>query len=142
MNQFEQIFKKIQSLVPNLDKIEPGEGIRLKSKNFMDLNIDVLWKEADKITISMAHYYKQNGDMVPDPDMEIAVYPKQKMAEALSYQDSYGYREVYPEPDKFYSKAKKELNNFLNQWLNNIKMQGHKIENNEQDIDKGRGLEL
>ncbi|CAN5819791.1 hypothetical protein BH10BAC2_BH10BAC2_27110 [soil metagenome] len=138
MNQYEQIFKKISSLVPDLDKIEPGEGIKLKSKNFMDLNIDVLWKEEDKITFSMAHYYKQNGDMVPDPDMEIAVYPKQKMAEALSYQDSYGYREVYPEPEKFYPKAKKELNSFLNQWLNNIKMQGHKIETDIPEQGKGR----
>lgn len=133
MNQYEQIYKKISSLVPNLDKIEPGEGAKLKSNGFMDLNIDVLIRDKDKITIAMAHNYLQNGDLIPDPDMEIALYPKLKMAEALTYQDTYGYKEVYPEPGKVYPQIKKELNSFLNQWLNNIKMQGHKLEGHENE---------
>lgn len=129
MNQYEQLFKKIIALIPNLAQIEPGEGIKLKAPGFMDLHIDVLLQEKDKTTIAMAHYYKQNGDMVPDPDMEIAIYPDRKMAEALSYQDSFGYRQVYPEPGMVNPKAKSELNQFLNQWLNNINMQGHKLDN-------------
>jgi uncharacterized protein YqiB (DUF1249 family) len=133
MNQYEQLFKKINALVPNLAQIEPGEGIKLKADGFMDLHIDVLMHEKDKTTIAMAHYYKQNGDMVPDPDMEIAVYPDRKMAEALSYQDTYSYRQVYPEPNMVNPKAKTELNQFLNQWLNNIKMQGHKPESPENE---------
>ena len=137
MNQYEQLFKKISALVPNLAQIEPGEGIELKAKGFMDLHINVLWREKDKTTIAMAHYYQQNGDMVPDPDMEIAVYPDRKMAEALRYQDSFGYREVYPEEGKVYPKAKTELNQFLNQWLNNIKMQGHAIDGQQS---KGQAL--
>jgi uncharacterized protein YqiB (DUF1249 family) len=128
VNQYEQLFEKITALVPNLVQIEPGEGLKLKADGFMDLHVDVLWKDKDRITIAMAHYYKQNGDMVPDPDMEIALYPDRKMAEALSYQDSFGYRQVYPEPNKVDLRAKTDLNHFLNQWLNNIKMQGHQLE--------------
>lgn len=131
MKQYEQLFKKISELVPNLAQIEPGEGVKLKADGFMDLHIDVLMREKDKTTIAIAHYYKQNGDMVPDPDMEIAVYPDRKLAEALSYRDAYGYRQVYPEPGMVSPKAKTELNQFLNQWLNNIKMQGHKLEGPE-----------
>lgn len=126
-NQYEILFKKINDLIPNLDTIQPGEGIKLKAAGFMDLSINVLWRETDKTTISMTHYYKQNGDLVPDPDMEIAIYPSRKMAEALSYQDSYSYQVVYPEPGKVYPKLKSELNRFLNTWLNNIEMQGHKL---------------
>ncbi len=46
------------------------------------------------------------------------------MAEALSYQDSFGYRVVYPESGKVDIKAKKELNQFLDMWLSNLKNQG------------------
>ncbi|RYE52673.1 MAG: DUF1249 domain-containing protein [Sphingobacteriales bacterium] len=137
MNQYEQLFKKIDALVPNLAQIEPGEGLKLTADGFMDLHVDVLWHEKDKTTIAMAHYYKQNGDMVPDPEMQIAVYPDRKMAEALTYQDSFGYREVYPEEGMVNPKAKTELNQFLNQWLNNIKMQGHKVEGSQSE---GRAL--
>ena len=123
MMQYEQIFKKISALVPDLEKMEPGQAVKLTSNSFMDLHIDVLIKEPDRTVISMAHYYKQNGDSVPDPDMEIALYPKHKMAEALTYHDSFGYKVVYPEEGKLYPTIKKELNQFLNQWLNNIKAQ-------------------
>ncbi|MFN4254407.1 MAG: DUF1249 domain-containing protein [Saprospiraceae bacterium] len=134
---FEKIYEKINRLVPNLDKIEPGEAVKLKADGFMDLHVDVLWRDADKTTIAMAHYFKQNGDMVPDPDMEIAIYPKLKMAEALSYQDTFGYRQVYPEPGMVAPKAKQELNSFLNTWLNNLKVQGHQLEVQEK---QGRGV--
>ena len=67
-----------------------------------------------------------SGDMIADPDMEVALYPSRQMAEALSYQDCFGYRQVYPEPGKINPRAKKELNSFLNQWLSNIIAQGHR----------------
>ncbi len=51
---------------PNFD-----EYLKLKSGGFMDLNIDFLYDEDGKYTISMAHNYVQNGDVMADPDMEI-----------------------------------------------------------------------
>ena len=106
----------------------------------MDLSIDVLWREEGKTTISMTHYYKQNGDLVPDPDMEIAMHTNIKMAEALSYQDSFGYRRVYHSDDMVDLKAKKELNSFLNKWLNNLEMQGHQVEGQSKgDSGVGKG---
>lgn len=41
------------------------------------------------------------------------------MAEALTFRDDYMriYQEFCPEPGKYYSKFKKELNAFLNNWL-------------------------
>ena len=87
---YEQLFIKINSLIPDLDKIEPGDGIKLKSEGFMDLSVDVLHRTGDKTIIALAHHYKQNGDLVPDPDMEVALHHQLKMAEALSYQDRIG----------------------------------------------------
>jgi hypothetical protein len=50
-----------------------------------------------------------------------------QMIEALTYQDQFGFRVVYPEPGKVDLRAKKELNQFLGQWLKNLIEQGHRL---------------
>lgn len=125
----QQLYRRLLQLVPQLEQPKLGQSLKLKSEGFMDLNIDVLARNDDFVIIALSHYYKHDsGDMIPDPDMEVALYPKLKMAEALSYQDIFGYRQIYPNfPDKnrYHPKAKQELNGFLNTWLRNLKAQGH-----------------
>lgn len=120
----------MQKVAPNLLTIEEsGKSI---VPNFMDLNLDVLHKRSNRILIALSHYYKQNGDMIADPDMELAVYPKLEIAEALSYQDSFCYRTIYSDDNGTEDiKAKKELNAFLDQWLSNLIEQGHCIKADE-----------
>lgn len=132
---YETIYKKLDRLIPlGVNELQKGEGfIKLKSEGYMNLNIDSLGgKEHPKgeqdghcFIIAMAHNHIQNGDLMADPDMEIAVYPEMKMAEALTYQqDGLGiYQMVYPEPGLVNPKLKKQLNSFLNQWLDNLKKQ-------------------
>jgi uncharacterized protein YqiB (DUF1249 family) len=138
MNSFEQIYKKIYAIAPELDKVEAGEALKLKSGGFMDLNIDILSRDKDSSIIAMSHYYKHpSGDMIADPDMEIKIHHNAKMAEALTYQDGFGYRQVYPKEGFVNPQAKTDLNKFLNSWLNNLKSQGFKQEvdpNKNQDI--------
>ena len=123
---YENNYKKLLHLIPDLETASL-EARKLKADGFMDLNIDMLYKEEDHTVMALSHYYKHpSGDMIADPDMEIAVYPERKMVEALSYQDFFGYRRVYPEPGKINPRAKKELNSFLGQWLSNLKSQGHR----------------
>lgn len=127
---YARIFQKLLKVVPELMTIEEsGKSI---VPNFMDLNLDVLHKRSNRILIALSHYYKQNGDMIPDPDMELAVYPTLEIAEALSYQDSFCYRTIYSD-DKGTEdiKVKKELNAFLDQWLSNLIEQGHRIKADE-----------
>lgn len=98
----ETIYKKLLRIVPDLAEAK-FEAKKLKAEGFMDLNIDILyWDEGhQRCVIALSHYWKHDsGDMIADPDMEIAIYPSRKLAEALSYQDSFGYRQVYPEPGK------------------------------------------
>lgn len=89
--------------------------MKFKSPGLMDLNVDRLWNDH----IAIAHNGIQNGDVMADPDMEIQIYPKQKMAEALSYQNDYlgRYVKIYPEPGMYIPQLKKDLNRFLNDWL-------------------------
>jgi hypothetical protein len=121
-----RIYKKLRSVVPDLLTIE--EHGKSKVPGLMDLNMDVLHRTPSKIVIALSHYYKHpSGDMIADPDMEIAVYPDRDAAEALTYQDTYGYRVVYHDGNRVDLRAKKELNAFLHQWLGNLIAQGHRI---------------
>jgi hypothetical protein len=47
--------------------------------------------------------------------------------EALTFQDTYTYREVHLDGDRVDLKAKKELNEFLLLWLTNLIDQGHRL---------------
>lgn len=85
---YENNYKKLLHLIPDLETAS-FEARKLKADGFMDLNIDMLYKEEDRTVMALSHYYKHpSGDMIADPDMEIAVYPERKMVEALSYQDA------------------------------------------------------
>jgi hypothetical protein len=93
----------------------------------MDLRFEILSRDTDQFTCAMAHYFEQNGDLIADPDVEIRVVPSMQMVEALTYQDQFGYQVVYPEPGKVNLKVKKELNQFLGQWLKNLIAQGRRL---------------
>jgi len=130
---YDKNYTNLQKIIPDLTNLKAGESRKSKSSGFMDLNLDVLTKTKDEMRIALSHNYIQNGDVMADPDMEIRVYliPGWEKAEALTYQqDGLGiYQEVYPAPGKVYPKLKKDLNNFLNQWLKNCINQGHKLNN-------------
>ena len=119
-----RIYHKLLDVIPDLLTI--SESGKSKVEGFMDFNLDILHRRPDRIIIAISHYYEQNGDSVADPDMELAVYPQREKAEALAYQDIWGYRRVYGEDGATVDmKAKRELNSFLNQWLTNLIHQGH-----------------
>jgi len=124
---YSHIYTALLDVVPDLLIIEAsGKSV---VPGYMDLNLDILDRCPERFVIALSHYYKHpSGDTIADPDMEIAVYPKRGMAEALAYQDSWGYRRVYDDDfTRVNIKAKRELNTFLRQWLRNLMMQGHKI---------------
>ena len=128
---YERIFRKLERILGDSQKIP--EYQQFKASGFMDLNIDRLYGDEESVTIALSHYFKQNGDIVPDPDMEVRIYPEMKMAEALTYQDSFGYSQVYPEAGTIDLKTKKYLNAFLNQWLSNILNQGFEKAGGDSD---------
>ncbi|QEL56033.1 DUF1249 domain-containing protein [Chromobacterium paludis] len=121
----QQNFERLQQLLPNLRTLPPA--MKLKAPGFMDLNVDVLAKRGQKLVIALSHYYKHSsGDMIPDPDMTMAVYFANSTVEALSYQDCFGYRRAYREDMSVESPAiQQELNRFLAFWLRNLLSQGH-----------------
>ena len=124
--RMERIYDNLIRIVPEV--LQPAFKYRkLEAEGFMPLSVDALSYSAERITIAMAHNVLcPSGDVVPDPDMTVAIYPQQKIAEALSYQDMFGYRQVYHDQDKIDLAAKKDLDAFLDQWCKNLIDQGHR----------------
>lgn len=121
-----RIFHKLLDVVPDLLTIEEhGKSV---VTGYMDLNLDILHRTPERIIIALSHYYKHpSGDVIADPDMEIAVYSSREYAEALTYQDSFGYQSVLVESDQVNPRLQRDLNSFLSQWLINLIEQGHRI---------------
>lgn len=119
---YERNYKKLEKLGIVRFLEEKHDYAKLKREHFMDLNLDRLYEGEDFVDFAMAHNYIQNGDVIADPDMQVRYDPKTKMIEALTYQDTFGYQEVYADEahTKVYSKLKRSLNIFLGQWLTNL----------------------
>lgn len=128
-------YKRLLKIVPDLlEKIKSEEEIVGKSHSagYMPLNFELYRKPVDgKYIFSMAHYYKQNGDLVSDPDMLILVDFVNEFVEALSFQNSMYYAEVYDDifiRNKVDRKQEASQNDFLTTWLKNLINQNHRIQ--------------
>jgi len=95
---------------------------KLKNPPYMDLVI----AKYSPDSIILAHYGKQNGDLMSDPMVEIRINKENQTAEAVYYENHYvGVAHyVYDNNNNPNLNRKAELNSFLNQWLDTLKEQG------------------
>ncbi len=127
---YQTIFKELSKII-NIETLKQLEHLKFKSSGFMDLNFDFLRVDnQNRYVIAISHYYKQNGDMIPDPDMEIRIdYSwSPPTCEALTFQDTNLYQEIYPIVDNVEMVNpiwKKSLNNFLLYWIKKIQRQNY-----------------
>ncbi|MBS1635393.1 MAG: DUF1249 domain-containing protein [Bacteroidetes bacterium] len=142
---FDSIYKKIMQIIPGLLEHIKAGGLHGKSVKdpkggLMDLNYDFVGNDKNgHPIIALSHYFKQHGDMVADPDMQIRLIPEMEIGEAMTFQDQFGFQQVYHEKEgKTYVdlKRRNSLNRFLNQWLSNLIRQGHRIDlSKDEDSD-------
>lgn len=131
---YERLLKIVPDLETRLSKSKKSGERNLYGKSrqsgYQDFSFDLLDFDKTSFYVAIAHYYKQNGDMVPDPDMVIRIDISEQIVEALTFQNSLYYSEVY---DDTYTrkltnlKEKKSQNDFLATWLKNLKEQGQLI---------------
>ncbi len=115
---YHEFYQQIYNLIGNRAELFKRDGyIKLTASGFMDLHIDRLGSHR----IAMAHNYIQNGDVCPDPDMEIAINHQTKTARPDTYQDVYRYDEVGDSGDVTLQKS---LDSFFQMWLKNLSDQG------------------
>lgn len=131
VNRLKDNYTRILTLIPGIEKMKSGSAGKLTASSYMDLHYDALCTRPNRTDIALAHYYKVNGDSVPDPDMRIWLDHERKMAWPMAYQDSFGYRECIDENDRVASKELERQSKFLAMWLRNLKAQGHTVTNHE-----------
>jgi uncharacterized protein YqiB (DUF1249 family) len=125
---YQRNFRKLLLLIPNLADLQVGHYLRFEAgKAFMPLSVDTLDREGKRLHIALAHNFEQNGDLVPDPDMELRVDLEAETVEALTFQDQLVYQEVYPASGKVLPNLKSSLNSFLSTWLSNLRTQGFRL---------------
>jgi hypothetical protein len=108
--------------------------LRLESDGFEPLSLE--WTGKDRF--SMMHTYKLNGDLCYDPDIVFEINRNAHTANAVMFQQSVPplYRERQDngewlsvgadgEQHTLSERLGGEINDFANQWLDNIKAQGH-----------------
>jgi hypothetical protein len=78
-------------------------------------------------TITVAHYFNQNGDLMRDPEMEFIVTQTGKVYPSFFRQDPFFVQEaVVIDEDGSLSvdiKTQREITSFANQWIRNINEQ-------------------
>lgn len=129
-----------KSLLPYIEAVNAATGgsLHFTSAGYMDLVIEDLYFndfEGNKV-YSISHYGTQNGDLMADPDMEIAVTNDGRIIPRTFRNDYLGlHQEVFREVDgkTFYSNQLLiDLDTFLWQWLKNIEDQGFKSNINNE----------
>lgn len=119
--------------------ITPEDQLRADGRSKSDGYMDLVYERLEGmeghlgqggIPISLAHYFKQNGDLCQDPEMVVLVHLERQEAEAFSFQQAIPpvYQDVYTEQGSVAPRAKKELNSFLGLWLENLENQGHGVD--------------
>ncbi len=118
-------FYKLQKLFP---EFIDGKYSYLKLKSESSAYMDLVLEKVSDDTISIAHYYEQNGDLMRDPEITLIVdYEKNTVTAESFTQDNIGlYQRAFNEDrTKWNKNLNKELNSFLKDWLKNIESQGY-----------------
>lgn len=73
---YEKNYDKLMAIAPGLeDRLENYQHDSIYGKSvktgYMDFNLEVLDRDKTGFYIAISHYYEQNGDLVPDPDMAV-----------------------------------------------------------------------
>lgn len=128
-----KIFNKLIALLPEPEAYQTAVVVDNTEGAFMPVYFERLHKNTVIFgmkcdTYTLAHYYKQNGDMVPDPDMEFAVLvdnPTMIFPMSFEARGMFSTRSVFFKNGKWWWNKKAQVGeaSFANIWLNNIKHQ-------------------
>lgn len=116
--------EEILSKQKQLDTFKSGEdfAIKIANEGYMPLSIERHGK-----TITVTHYFEQNGDLVPDPDMEFVDLGGQEwLPVAIQHSTGHYVRAAVQEGGawKFNPRAMRDLQSFARMWARNLLAQG------------------
>ena len=116
--------EKILNEQNQLDAFKTNEDFAIKIANggYMDLNIERHGK-----TITVTHYFEQNGDLICDPDLELVdLGGNEWLPVAIQHSSGHYVRAAFQEDGKwmFKPRAMRDLQSFSRMWARNLLAQG------------------
>ena len=119
-------FNKLVDICPCLledDFIISSHGISV-SPGSMDLYLDINDFDGNIIDISFAHYFENNGYMVPNPDMTLRIFRNSAVVFPLSFVNESIYCDIKSDSSIPFNIS---IAQDLSLWLDNLKSQHHSI---------------
>lgn len=95
--------------------------LRIEKEGFQPLVIE---KHGNRVMIT--HYYEQNGDLVPDPDMELLINENNEwLPVAIQFATGHYVKAMAWQNDKLFANQNEMLEQvcFSNMWASNLKWQ-------------------
>ena len=125
-NIYRTIYTKLVQLIGDPKTLPPCK--RGQTEGNMDLYVEQLLVGGEVTMVSLVHYIdieSEEDDPVPNPLLEVKVYPARQEAEVVNYQDQATFLTVYPAPGKIDKTVVQELNAYLDQWLGTLLERGY-----------------
>lgn len=123
------IFLKLLSIAEKDSK----KAVKIDNSNgsFMPVHVEILssinFSGYPSRIVSVSHYFEENGDLVPDPDMEfIIIDSKEPVIYPASFQNQLLYDRAIEQADGrwlYNRKTLAELTGFAEMWMKNIAFQ-------------------
>lgn len=135
---YEQFYRRLSELLDGPPERCKPVSVKIERESFMPLVCERMPQLTNwPVLVSLAHYGKQNGDLMRDPEIVFAIHP-QGTAEPISFQNDYmgTYQEVYTYDEDgkrqgIRLNAKLELKAFAQRWFANLRAQGFLSEKNK-----------
>ena len=121
-----QIYRKINSLFPDLHTIEPFTKLDLKERGYKNIHLLMLESKPEEFSFILSRYENERGQLIGNPSIEILVNSNKKTANAVTYKDPHYFHTAVPEPDDIGEIAQCQANYFLCELLNDIKSLNHR----------------
>ena len=127
-----EMYKTIKTILENhnmtFDDLKQKELLKVHNDPWMSFNIEYIGDKYNQDTYALAHYGKQNGDMMADPDMEFIIV-KESFVPCTFQND---YIPIFQQSIELDDNLRlvmrrrllRQLIDFSNTWAKNLKDQG------------------
>jgi len=121
------LYQALTAVIPS-EALATQDNLRLESRGFMALVCEVLARRGPRLHVSLAHYFEANGDLVPDPDLELEVDTEARTVRPLAITTQAYYVRAIDHDGQgrelVHAGRVRDLRAFAFQWFRNLKDQG------------------
>ena len=117
MMVYEANYKRLMQLVPDLRSVT---GVMIsRGDNISGISLHILEHCKYTTSLSLKHFLRTNGKLVPDLEMKIRAYHDAQVAEVVAYQRESRFASYYPYPNPKmrHHFEKRQINLFFSEWL-------------------------